>query len=114
MQKKIHPKLTDAEREAIREVVSRLNSKYPVSGIWLYGSKASGKSTPESDIDLLVLTAQKLDWKQRNSMTDAIYDIQLKYDVVVSLLVVLEDEWKFGRYSVLAIHDEIEKYGVAA
>lgn len=114
MQKIFSSLLTDKEKKAIQETVSQLHSNYPIKTILLYGSKAKGNSTAESDMDLLVLTGRKLNWKERNSMTDAIYDIQLKYDVVISLLVVPEDEWKSGKYSVLAIHDEIEKYGVAA
>ncbi len=107
-------KLKANDRQAIEEAIRLLKQKYPVEGIVLYGSKARGTDEPESDIDLLVLTSRELAWRERNAITDALYDIQLRHGVVISTLVVSAREWSEGRYSVLPIHDEVERYGVAA
>ncbi len=102
------------DRKAIEVAKDLLVKKYPVELIVLYGSKARGTDDAESDIDLLVLTTRELTWRERNAITDALYDIQLAHSVVISTLVVSQREWSEGRYSVLPIHDEIERYGVAA
>lgn len=109
-----HIKLKANDRQAIEAAIRLLKQRYPVDGVILYGSKARGTDDPESDIDLLVLTSRELGWRECRAMTDELYDIQLRYGVVLSTLVVPSREWSEGRYSVLPIHDEIERYGVAA
>lgn len=109
-----HVKLKVNDRQAIEAAIRLLKQKYPVDGVILYGSKARGTDDPESDIDLLVLTSRELAWRERSAITDALYDIQLQYGVVISTLVVSAREWSDGRYSVLPIHDEVEQYGIAA
>jgi len=109
-----HISLKANDRKAIEAAKDLLVQKYPVELIVLYGSKARGTDDAESDIDLLVLTKRELTWRERNTITDTLYDIQLAHGVVISTLVVPTREWSEGRYSVLPIHDEIERYGVAA
>ena len=106
--------LGEKDRQAIDEAVQLLYQSFSIEQIILYGSKARGMDDAESDIDLLLLTSEELDWKGRNAITDALYDIQLTHGVVISTLVVPIHEWTQGRYTVLPIHDEIERYGVAA
>jgi predicted nucleotidyltransferase len=101
------------DRKAIEAAKDLLVQKYPVELIILYGSEARGTDDAESDIDLLVLTTRELTWRERNAITDTLCDIQLAHGVVISTLVVANHEWLEGRYSVLPIHDEIERYGVA-
>lgn len=108
-----HISLKPNDRKAIEAAKNLLVQKYPVELIVLYGSKAKGTDDVESDIDLLVLTTRELTWRERNAITDPLYDIQLTHNVVISTLVVSRREWSEGRYSVLPIHDEIERYGVA-
>jgi predicted nucleotidyltransferase len=99
---------------AVEETSSLLKAKFPVAEVRLFGSKTRGTDDPESDIDLLVLTSREISWRERNAMTDAIYDIQMKYDVVISLLVISQKEWNSGLVSALPIHDIIESEGIAA
>ena len=109
-----HIALKANDRKAIEAAKDLLVQKYPVELIVLYGSKARGTDDAESDIDLLVLTKRELTWREHHAIMDALYDIQLSLNVAISTLVVSKREWSEGRYSVLPIHDEIERYGVAA
>lgn len=106
--------LSSNELDAIRQAVALLKKMFPVVGIRLFGSKARGDSGPESDIDLLVLTEKQLPWRERDHMTDSLYQIQMQHDVVISLLVVPLQEWTSGLVSALPIHDIIEEEGIAA
>lgn len=99
---------------AIEETVSILKKHFAVVAVKLFGSKARGEDDQESDIDLLVLTSRQFSWRERNSMTDAVFDIQLKYGCVVSLLVVPEEKWSRGIFVAHPIHEVIEEEGVAA
>jgi hypothetical protein len=61
-----------------------------------------------------VLTSKELTWQERSAITDALFDVQLAHNVVITPLVVSDREWSQGRYAVLPIHDEVERHGVAA
>lgn len=106
--------LKERDQQALEEAVQLLRSRFPIDRVILYGSKATGTDTPESDIDLLLLTDVIVSWQERDAITEALFDIELAHDVVISTLVVPNSDWVGGRYSVLPIHDEIERYGVIA
>lgn len=102
------------DRLAIEAAVRLLSQQFPVKQIILYGSKVTGQDTNESDIDLLVLTDYSLPWQDRNAIIDALFEVELTYDVVISPLVVPFNEWRAGYYTLLPIHYEIEQHGVVA
>lgn len=106
--------LKENDRLAIEAAANLLLAQFPVDQVILYGSKVTGHDTDESDIDLLILTRQALSWQERDAITDALFDLELAYDVVISTLVVPRDEWLTGYYELLPIHHEISRYGVAA
>lgn len=107
-------RLKPRDRDAIMAACSLLRARFPVSSITLFGSKARGDDDEESDIDLLILTSIKLTWSERWAITEALYPIQLAHDVVISTLVITEDEWDNGVHQVLPIRAEIQEQGVAA
>ncbi len=78
----------------------------------LYGSFARGQADEESDVDLLVVTAQPLTRFQRHEITNAVFDVNLQYDTNFSTLVVDLESGERGVISVLPIHDEILRDGI--
>lgn len=102
------------DRLAIERATTVLKARFPVERIILYGSKARGTDAPDSDIDLLVLTSRALSWPDQERLIAALYPIQLEYGVLLSPLVVEQADWEQGLHSVLPIHDEVERDGVAA
>jgi predicted nucleotidyltransferase len=106
--------IAPTDRNAIIAAAQLLRSRFPVVRVLLFGSKATGRDHPESDIDLLVLTSRRLSWRERDAMTEALFDVEMKFEVVISTLVLDEEEWEYGPYHVLPIHDEVYRHGVAA
>jgi len=106
--------LTSDERSAIHVCSSTIRALIPVSEIILFGSKARGDSTEESDIDLLVITPREISRQRRHQVLDSIYEIQLTHDVVLSILFVSSHEWNSGLVSALPIRAEVDEQGVAA
>lgn len=101
------------ERAAIRAAARALASRFPVESVILFGSKARGDSGPESDMDLLVLTSRDLGWQERGRIVDVLFDIGMDHDVIFSPLIVECRKWTEGIYSVLPIHAEVARDGVA-
>jgi predicted nucleotidyltransferase len=80
----------------------------------LFGSKATGRDRPDSDIDLLVVTSRPLLWRERDAVIDALFDVEMEHDVLISVMVVSESDWDSAPYRVLPIREEIDRDGVAA
>lgn len=56
-----------------------------LEGLVWYGSLARGGGEPESDIDLLVLLKEPVDYmRELRSIVDLLYDIQLESDRLIS------------------------------
>lgn len=107
-------KLKKSDRIAVQEAGNILRERFPVEKIILFGSKTRGDDDLESDIDLLVLTSRSLSWRERKAITYALFDVEIKYDVVISVLITSTKEWSEGPFSVLPIYDEILQYGAVA
>jgi predicted nucleotidyltransferase len=107
-------RLQARDRAAIEEAATLLRRRFPVVRIILFGSKARGDDDGESDIDLLILTSRPLSREDRHAITDALFPVQLRHDVVLSVLIVPAEEWDGGIVSVLPIRGEIVEQGVAA
>ncbi|SPD76379.1 putative DNA polymerase beta domain protein region [uncultured Desulfobacterium sp.] len=100
------------EKDAIRAATKILKTRFPVRDVILFGSKARGDSDKESDIDLLLLTGKPLHWKERHAIIEALFDVEMKHDVVISIVVNTVYDWQEGICTVLPIHEEIKREGV--
>lgn len=104
-------KLSQKERESILEAVKALKSDLPVTRVILFGSKARGEPQPDSDIDLLVLTSCPVSGRLRATISDRLADINLQNDVLLTSVVISEQDWSSGLIRYMLIHDEVERDG---
>ena len=87
--------LTAAEQSALREFVMYLQSHFAmkVRQISLFGSKARGDSTHDSDMDVLIILAEENRQIRREILVQAAR-LSLEYDVLLSPRVIGEDRWE--------------------
>jgi predicted nucleotidyltransferase len=104
-------KLSQKERESILEAVRALKWDLPVTRVILFGSKARGQGWPDSDIDLLVLTSCPVGSRLRATVSDRLADINLQNDVLLTSVVISEQDWSSGLIRYMLIHDEVERDG---
>jgi predicted nucleotidyltransferase len=81
----------DVYRQVLAEQFSGL-----VERIIIFGSKARGTSTPDSDLDVLLIIREG-DWRLKDALTTSGYDLAVGSDVVPSILVYTEQEWEDRR-----------------
>ncbi|HSE84127.1 MAG TPA: nucleotidyltransferase domain-containing protein [Thermodesulfobacteriota bacterium] len=105
-------KLVPNQSRALDELRRRLFDEFNVESMMLYGSVARGEADEESDLDLLVLTSQKLKRPERHKITDLVFEVNLHYGTNFSTLVVDRNTWETGVFSVLPLRDEILKDGI--
>lgn len=75
--------LAEAQQQVVRDIVERI---IPGAELWVFGSRATGRARPYSDLDLLVTSPPRLTWMQRTALQDAFEasDLPFCVDVVES------------------------------
>ncbi|NBW96483.1 MAG: nucleotidyltransferase domain-containing protein [Planctomycetia bacterium] len=104
--------LAGNDRAAVLEAARVLADHLPVQRVVLYGSKARGDDQPDSDIDLLILTARPLTAAEGFQVVDLLQPVQHRHHCIISPLRLSADEWYHGVYQVLGIREEIDRDGV--
>jgi predicted nucleotidyltransferase len=108
-----HAILTPTQQQALDELRRRLLGSFDIEAMNIFGSVMRGEADEESDIDLLIITARPLQRPLRHQITDIVFEINLRYGTNFSTLVVDRASWETGMLSVLPLHDEIVREGVA-
>lgn len=106
------PSLADVDRRTIDEIATALTAGWPVESIILYGSKARGDDTAESDIDLLVLTGRPLTAEEIGRMRAFARQVGLRLGTWPELYIRTSDEWWRGVYQAAPIRKEIDAEGI--
>jgi len=82
------------EIELIGETVKAVSKELgiPVVDVILFGSRARGDFRNDSDWDILIVTAKKLDWKERLKLTGEIRKRLAKAGMASDILVVSRED----------------------
>lgn len=88
--------LSAVERTAVLEFLARVDSTYgrQVQRAMLFGSKARGEATADSDIDVLLIVADET-WQVKDEICNISSDISLKYDVLLDARVIGAARWQY-------------------
>jgi len=81
-----------------------------VSSIIVFGSKARGDSTADSDLDLL-LVIEEGDWRVKSELADVAYELAIGTDVVPSVKIYTRAEWERLRESESPFREAITREG---
>ena len=98
-------------KRKLREFVEKVKIITPDAEIILFGSKARGDDTFESDIDILVLV-NSLDEEIIKKIKDVRFDIQMKYGLIISLLIHSKKEWESFPFNISEIQHFINSEGI--
>jgi predicted nucleotidyltransferase len=79
------------------KVILESNYQSQFKGLILYGSVARNQAGPVSDIDLLVLLGQPLDYfRELRTIIDLLYPVQLESEQLISAKPVPVDDFERG------------------
>jgi len=106
-------KMRNKESSALQAASDILKSSFPVKDVILFGSKARGDDDFESDVDILVLTTSAVTYPLRRDIVDALFEIEQRFDVALSPLIVSVKDWEGGLFSALPIHEAVSEDGTA-
>ena len=68
--------------DILRSVLKQTSLKTPVEA-WVFGSRATGRERPYSDLDILISSPTPLDWRARADLQDAFEASNLPFRVDV-------------------------------
>lgn len=107
------PSLEPHEWAALQSFIQAIQVNYQnqVQMVVLFGSKARGDDSPESDIDVLVVLRNG-DWRLRDTMRILGARVSLEHDVLLSIRAVSLDKWaELARYQ-FPLYRAIQAEGV--
>lgn len=84
----------------------------PDARVILFGSRARGDASGDSDWDLLVLLDGAVSEDRRAAIRDRLYDVELDTGAVLIALIRAADEWSSPRWRATPFHAEVTRDGV--
>lgn len=105
--------LTKEEKAALAEIKQGVQSLVGqrLRGIVLFGSKARGDFDPESDLDIAILV-DGLDRETKREIIDIVADVEVKFLLVMSSLVLSWNDFQSLRARERRIALDIEHEGI--
>ncbi len=97
----------DKNESIIQKIKQIVKEKAPRAEVYLYGSRARGTSTPESDWDILILLKRtKITDTEEKEITYPLYDLEIDTGEVISPMIYTEEEWN-NKYSVTPFYHNV-------
>ncbi|MBI4558497.1 MAG: nucleotidyltransferase domain-containing protein [Candidatus Hydrogenedentes bacterium] len=100
-------------RRALQALREQATAEFEIRRIILYGSAARGDTDEESDQDVLALTRRPLTRADKDRISEIAFNINFEHGTNLSVLVIDENAWDAGLYSVMPFHSEVLRDGVA-
>lgn len=96
----------DAYRQALAQQFPGL-----VEQIIVFGSKARGTASADSDFDLLMVIREG-DWRLKDAVTQPGYLLAIRTDVVPSIMIYTMEEWNLLRERQAPFWQTVKRDGV--
>lgn len=107
--------LTVGEKKAVDKLIRGLRELYGanLSRVILYGSKARGDATEDSDVDVMVMLRDYRDWNAEfdkvSELVNAVME-DYNYDLLISFVIKKEEDYSAGLTPLLL---NVRKEGVS-
>jgi predicted nucleotidyltransferase len=101
------------DRQNLQACKAAIHSVLPHAQIVLFGSRARGVAGPESDFDLLVIDPSPVSTDIRKRLSDALYDVELDREIVVSCVVCSREQWDASPWRAAPLRANVEREGIA-
>jgi predicted nucleotidyltransferase len=100
------------EKKALNALNIELNKRYELLDLKIFGSKAKGLDTPESDLDVMVVL-KNLTPKIESEIDDLIFEINIENDCLITAIFFGQEELEVGPLAESPIYKKISKEGIA-
>lgn len=105
------PLLMENEQRAIKSLREELSKRFNLIDLRLFGSKARGEATSESDIDVMI-EVEEVDFETRSQIYDIVFEINLDNETFLSPTIFNKREIEKGIMSESPIYKIIQEEGI--
>jgi len=67
-----------------------------IKDVILFGAQAAGTAHKDSDYDVLIVLNHDYDIEFKEKVTDIVYDMELKYDVLIDAFLISTNELQYS------------------
>lgn len=100
------------KEEILHRIIGVVNKTAPDSEVYLYGSRARGNESKQSDWDLLILMNRpEIPFELETQFMDDFYDLELETGEIISPLLYSKDIWK-SNYSLTPFFENVINDGI--
>ncbi len=99
------------DKQTAIEFKERVAALVPIVQFCVFGSRARGNATAESDLDVFLVVGN-IDADLRERISEVAWEVGFENDVVLSSFVVTVDQLTRGPLGVSPIVRQIEKEGI--
>lgn len=103
--------MTLEEKAALGELKSLLREQHGVTSVMVYGSKARGDDSPDSDIDVMIVLDNYTPQIEA-AVDELVYDINLDHDCLISVVIFGRRELEEGPLAESPLYKRILAEGV--
>ena len=99
------------EEQAVSKLRETLQNKFNLVDCYVFGSKARGDSSPDSDIDMMI-EVEKYSPQIEATIDDLIFEINLAHDCLISIIIFSTKELEEGPLGESPIYKVIKTEGI--
>jgi predicted nucleotidyltransferase len=100
------------QKDLMKKVKEAILETETNAEILLYGSRARGDSSEQSDWDFLILLDGNVDDQRIDKIRHRLYELEWELGEVISSIIRNKEEWNSMPFKSMPIHHEIEKEGI--
>ncbi len=101
---------TVLEKKVLILLSKKIKDKFPETRLWLFGSRARGDETDDSDYDIFVLHNYLAE--QSNILNDIIWEVGFDNDIFFSPIVISKNEEYYLKLLKTPLYRNIQKEGI--
>lgn len=79
--------LKEKEKKILARIKQLISREFEIDKIYYFGSRVRGTSSRKSDYDVVLITRESLDWRQKRRISDITLEVDLEFDVVTDIKV---------------------------
>lgn len=103
--------LTKEDRQIAKEFQRRLTAVVPILDLHVFGSRARGNATPDSDLDIFI-EVETLTPQLRQQISEIAWEVGFEMDRVISTIVATRDQLEHGAMGANPLVLNVEREGV--